>query len=184
MKNLIFLYFVVCIFAFPVWAIAQMVYPINSINDVKGYGEQTANFSMGIFEIDSTTTTKTVADTKEWSIYGNQVGSIDPCQGADCTMIQSKGSNTEAHITSENITRLTGVNVRGNVSMTSMGGLTGCIKANDTATASTTSGSYSQSQTVSQIINGDFYGKNPGLVTGSTTYTGTQNVILHFGQAP
>lgn len=184
MKTLIFHCVVVCILAFPIWAFAQTVNPIDSINDVKGYGEQTASYSMGAFDVDSTTTTKTVADTKEWSIYGNQVGSIDPCQGSDCGMIQSKGSNTDAHITSENITRLTGVNVMGNVSMTSMGGLAGCVKANDTATGSAASGSYSQSQTVTQIITGDLSAKNPGLVTGSTTYTGTQTFILQFGQAP
>jgi len=184
MKNLIFHCFVVCILAFPIWAFAQTVNPIDSINDLKGYGDQTASYSMGAFDVDSTTTTKTVADTREWSSYGNQVGSVDPCQGADCGMIQSKGSNTDAHVTSENITRLTGVNVMGNVSMTSMGGLAGCGKASDTATGSAASGSYSQTQTVTQSVTGDLYPKNPGLVMGTITYTGTQTLNFQIGQSP
>lgn len=155
---------------------------VNSVSDVKGYGEQTASFNVGVFDVDSRTTTTTTGKTGEWSVYGNVAGDVAPCTGVSCGMIQSKGNFDFANYQSENTTTMKGPLAQGGIEMTTMGGLAICVTANDIGTVAPASGSLNQTQTASYNYSVNLTTPSGlGNVNGGTAYTGTQTLNLKVG---
>jgi hypothetical protein len=178
MKKLIFFCLVVSMLALPIWAFA-----IDSVSDVKGYGEQTADFNVGIFDVDSSTTTDTITTTHEWFVYGNQVGTFEPCSGPGCGMIQSKGFDTTSDIISSSTTDLVGTTVQGGADMTVMGGLAACVTAVDTDSIIPLTGTLALDQTQTnnfavELVSPTYAGSS---VTGTAAYDGTTALVLNIG---
>jgi hypothetical protein len=158
---------------------------IDAVVDIKGYGEQTSNWSVGIFDIKSMTNTTFTGTKADWTIYGNQVGEVKPCEGGGCGMMQLVGSYDFQDYSGYTTTMLDGVSAMGSADMTTMGGLAACYTG-DLVDGLLPSGQLYQTQSFDNLIVVDASVGGSGTplssVTGTIGYNATQTLNLNIGQ--
>jgi hypothetical protein len=182
MKKLIVCLFAVCALTVPICAVAwdTTVEPTTAVVDIKGFGNQFADYSTACLNVESITTTTSTGTSEEWKEFNNSVGDVNNCSGPDCGMDLSQGSNTFTEFDSVNTTTLTGKNLVGSADMTSTGGLAACSTPgimDGTSFTLPVDGSLYQTHTVNNTVSGELC---PG-VTGTASYTGTQTLDLKIG---
>jgi len=186
MKKLVICLFAVSILALPVCAMALDPIVVNctppepgtAVVDIKGYGNQFADYSTGCLDVVSVTTTNTKGTTTEWTGFNNVVGNISPGGlGMDCGMNLSQGSVTTTKFNAANTTTLTGQNLTGAADMTTLGGLAACSTPGAEGYQIPISGTLNQTHTVNNSVVGSICCG----IAGRATYSGTQTLNLKIG---
>ncbi len=178
MKKLIFCLFFVSMVAFPLNATAweQLDYTV----DIKGYGNQVADYSTGCLNVDSNTETWTNGTSYDWTSFNNTAGDPAPCVGPGCGMSIQQGDFTTTEFNTHNTTYLDGKNLVGSADMSSLGGLAACVSYQYGTPLPSYDGSLYQTQTVKNLTYGEIC---PG-VHSSAGYEGTQTLNLKINYAP
>lgn len=148
--------------------------PTTATFDIKAYGNQVADYGTGYLDISGYTKTTSYGNTKEWTVFNNAVGTINPCVGASCGMLITQGSFTDTNFSTTQYTEVAGRNLSGFADMTSLGGLAVCTTGELSVPFS---GSFYQTQNVSNLVTGTL---TPGI-TGTSQYNGTQTINLKVG---
>ena len=188
MKKFMICLFVVSMLALPIYAMADgedptptpTITPTTAVVDVKGYGNQFADYSTGCLDIYSVTTTTSYGTAIDWTAFNNVVGDISydtGCIGPGCGMNLTQGSITETNFNTTTETILDGVNLVGAADMTTLGGLAACSTPGLDGFTIPLSGSLFQTHSVNNTVTGTVV---PG-VTGTASYTGTQTLDLKVG---
>jgi len=190
MKKFVICLFMVLILAFPLSAVALDPAPatdtiilsgdsgdeeptVPPVVDIKGYGNQFADYSTGILNIDSWTDSYSQGSSVEWTGFNNVVGDPFACDGPGCGMNLTQGTYTVTDLfTNTTHTEITGKNLIGAADMTTLGGLAACVSGTEIPAFDA---SLYQTQTVTNNTSGWIDG-----VYGSASYEGTQTLNLQL----
>ena len=189
MKKLVLFFLFAFLVTFPISAIAEDVLTVDPVVtnscsdieiptvDIKGYGNQFADYSTDCLDVYSVTNTTSYGSSSEWTSFNNVVGTItDGGTEPGCGMQINQGSYTITdRFDTTNKTILDGVNLTGSADMTTLGGLAACTTATDYSIPF--SGDLHQTHRVDNTVSGPICGD----VYGFASYTGTQTLDLHVG---
>jgi hypothetical protein len=150
------------------------------IVDIKGYGDQFADYSTGCLNVYSKTDSHDWGTSVEWTNFNNVAGDPYVCDGPGCGMWITQGSFTETEFESWNTTTLTGKNLVGAADMTTLGGLAACVEFSDGVDLPEYSGDLYQTQTVENLVSGSLC-PDCQDVSGSAYYLGRQTLELNIG---
>jgi hypothetical protein len=177
MKKWMICFSVLAFMIVPTWALACTPGDptCSSITvDVKGYGNQFANYSVGEVMVTSYIDRYEEGESVDWTAFNNSTGGICP---GDCGMSISQGNIAEVDWKSWTDTTVKQNALIGSADMTSLGGLSACVESYYGApTAIKFDGTLYQTHTVENAFSGNL--PNFGYASGS--YTGTQTLDLNL----